>query len=140
MIISSGVDKAVEKNSHLPRGGPADGDENRLAGLLPSLGFGLKGSSERTGRINENVKALDASVLNMGKVGTRDGHGAIERTRPPEEFAGLQRSHKLRELRAISAGAAEFLAEDRRPLDVSASVFLLLFDSFGDGMEVHLTE
>jgi hypothetical protein len=26
------------------------------------------------------------------------------------------------------------------PLDVSSSVFLLLFDSFGDGMEVHLTE
>jgi hypothetical protein len=35
--------------------------------------------------------------------------------------------------------AAEFDAGGR-PLDVSASVFLLLFDSFGDGMEVHLTE
>jgi len=33
------------------------------------------------------------------------------------------------------------VAEDLRTrLDVSASVFLLLFDSFGDGMEVHLTE
>jgi hypothetical protein len=37
--------------------------------------------------------------------------------------------------------AAVRVAEDLRTrLDVSASVFLLLFDSFGDGMEVHLTE
>ena len=37
--------------------------------------------------------------------------------------------------------AAVWVAEDLRTrLDVSASVFLLLFDSFGDGMEVHLTE
>jgi hypothetical protein len=37
--------------------------------------------------------------------------------------------------------AAVRVAEDLRTRsDVSASVFLLLFDSFGDGMEVHLTE
>jgi hypothetical protein len=37
--------------------------------------------------------------------------------------------------------AAVRVAEDLRTrLAVSASVFLLLFDSFGDGMEVHLTE
>ena len=37
--------------------------------------------------------------------------------------------------------AAVWVAEDLRTrLDVSASVFLLLFDSLRDGTEVHLTE
>src|ERR1700675_5046912 len=39
-------------------------------------------------RINENVKELDAPVLNMGEVRTRDGYGAIGRARPPEESCG----------------------------------------------------
>jgi len=39
-----------------------------------------------------------------------------------------------------SAALERFSAPIIVPLDVSASVFLLLFDSFGDGMEVHLTE
>jgi hypothetical protein len=41
---------------------------------------------------------------------------------------------------AGSAALERFSALIIAPLDVSASVFLLLFDSFGDGMEVHLTE
>jgi hypothetical protein len=46
---------------------------------------------------------------------------------------------RLKRFILLLADAA--VAEDLRTrLDVSASVFLLLFDSFGDGMEVHLTE
>jgi hypothetical protein len=45
--------------------------------------------------INENVKQLDAPVLNMGDVRTRDGHRAIGRARPPEESRGAVVAHSM---------------------------------------------
>jgi hypothetical protein len=48
---------------------------------------------------------------------------------------------RLKRFILLLPDSAVWVAEDLRTgLDVSASVFLLLFDSFGDGMEVHLTE
>jgi hypothetical protein len=40
------------------------------------------------GWINEDVKQLDAPVLNMSNVRARDGHGTIGRTRSPEQSCG----------------------------------------------------
>ncbi len=45
--------------------------------------------------INENVKQLDAPVLNMGDVRTRDGHRAMGRARPPEESRGAVVPHSM---------------------------------------------
>src|SRR5260370_25309669 len=45
--------------------------------------------------INENVKQLDAPVLNMGDVRTRDGHSATGRARPPEESRGAVVAHSM---------------------------------------------
>src|SRR5260221_11635393 len=38
--------------------------------------------------INEDVEQLDTPVLNMGDVSPRRGHGAIRRTRAPEQPRG----------------------------------------------------
>ena len=45
--------------------------------------------------INENVKQLDAPVLNMGDVRTRDGHRAMGRARPPEESCSAIVAHSM---------------------------------------------
>jgi hypothetical protein len=57
--------------------------------------------------------------------------------------ASLVRHRTVLTVDRASAGSLErvnLAGQALVPLDVSASVFLLLFDSFGDGMEVHLTE
>src|SRR5712664_1230251 len=45
--------------------------------------------------INEDIEPLDTAVLNMGDVSPRHGHGAIRRTRTPEQPRGAVVAHSM---------------------------------------------
>ena len=55
----------------------------------------LSNGASRRGWVNENVKALDASVLNMGDICTCDSCGATGRTGPPKESCDAIMAHSM---------------------------------------------